>query len=337
MRIVLAQQTPDKIAILRRILTESLQHEIVGEAYSGGEILEQCREKKPDALLMDVMFSDLSVEKVLTQVMKDWPCAVLIVTSSVDLSAHKVLAALGAGALDAVNAPIEQIDSSSAIHEKFLQKFRLLERLAGSCCHREKSVRRAVSSTIPDSMVAIGASTGGPGAIATVLNNFPVNPGFVTVIIQHLEERFCDGMTEWLNQMTQQNVIMAMEGEKPKQGIVYFACTNHHLCLTADGKFHYTSIPEDNPYRPSVDVFFTSLAEHWSTPGIAVLLTGMGNDGAAGMLALKNRKWHTIAQDESTSAVFGMPRAAIKLGAARQVLALDVIADNIMQQLQARM
>ncbi|MBU1105297.1 MAG: chemotaxis-specific protein-glutamate methyltransferase CheB [Candidatus Riflebacteria bacterium] len=336
MRIILAQQTSGKVEILRRILTEGLQHEVVGEAYSGGEILEKCRVYKPDALLMDVMFSDLPVAAVLTEVMRNSPCAILIVTSSVDLSASKVLSALGAGALDAVNAPVEGTDNSMEFNEKFLKKFRLLERLSGTFSQREKPLNKIVSCANPDSIVAIGASTGGPGAIAAVLNQFPTNPGFVTVVIQHLEERFCEGMTAWLNQMTHQTVIKAENGDSPKQGIVYFACTNDHLRLTEDGTFRYSSKPEDNPFRPSVDVFFTSLAEHWAVPGVAVLLTGMGNDGAAGMLALKNKNWHTIAQDETTSAVFGMPRAAIKIGAALQVLALDAIADSILKQLQTR-
>src|SRR3954464_6899271 len=146
---------------------------------------------------------------------------------------------------------------------------------------------------------------------------------------QHSDETFASGMANWLGEPTGHRVELAAEGDRPARGRRLLAATNDHMVLTADRRLGYVVEPRDLSYRPSVDLLFASVAAHWPRPGVAALLTGMGRDGAEGLLRLRRRRWQTIAQDEATSVVYGMPRAAVEIGAAAQVLPLAKIAAAI--------
>jgi chemotaxis response regulator CheB len=143
--------------------------------------------------------------------------------------------------------------------------------------------------------------------------------------VQHIGDDFTQSLAEWLNSRTRLSIRVPKAGQQPESGTVDLAGGDHHLVIAPDGRYVYTPYPTDYPYRPSVNVFFESAAQVWSTRGVAVLLTGMGTDGARGLLALKNRGWHTIAQDEATSVVYGMPKAAVERGAATEILPLHHI------------
>jgi len=155
-------------------------------------------------------------------------------------------------------------------------------------------------------------------------------------VVQHIDRGFVAGLAEWLAGFTPLPVRLAEEGERITPGVIHIAVSGNHLVLRPDRCFAYTPEPRDNPFRPSVDVFFASVAAHWPRPSVAVLLTGMGRDGADGLLALRRRRWHTIAQDESTSTVYGMPKAAAEAGAAVEVLPLPRIAAAILAQISPR-
>jgi len=172
---------------------------------------------------------------------------------------------------------------------------------------------------LPD-LIAIGSSTGGPEALAVILSALPRTLESTIVIVQHLDKEFSLDMVKWLNTRSHLNVRLAPEGGSPGKGAVYVAGTNDHLALTEKRAFHYTPRPRKLLYRPSVDVFFNSIEKNWPGKGTAVLLTGMGKDGARGLYELKKAGWHTIAQDEKTSAVYGMPGAAKKMNAAVDIL-----------------
>jgi two-component system response regulator WspF len=185
-------------------------------------------------------------------------------------------------------------------------------------------------------LVTLASSTGGPKALAVILASLPRRTDAAIAIVQHLDMQFSDGLAEWLNDQSQFKVILARDGMPIQRGAAFLAATNDHLVLGSDLTLHYTREPADNPYRPSVDTFFGSLREHWPEPGIAVLLTGMGNDGAAGLLALRQAGWHTIAQDQGTSVIYGMPAAAARLRAAAEILPLPEIAPAILRQLDRK-
>jgi len=181
--------------------------------------------------------------------------------------------------------------------------------------------------------VAIGSSTGGPKALATILSQLPASFGAPIAIVQHVDAQFSSGFVDWLRQQTVLPIRIAVAGDRLVQGTVLVAGTNDHLYLKPDLTLGYTKEPINYPYRPSVDVFFKSIAQHWTRKGTAVLLTGMGRDGAEGLSVLKLQGWHTIAQDKDSCVVYGMPKAAVELNAAVEVLSPDAIGTTLRQNM----
>jgi chemotaxis response regulator CheB len=184
-----------------------------------------------------------------------------------------------------------------------------------------------------DCLVAIGASAGGPAALAIVLKALPRDFSAAIVIIQHVDSQFASGMADWLGQQSALPVRVAEEGDHPVAGSVLIACTQDHLKLHAAGRLVYTPDPVEYVYRPSVDVFFQSVSKQWRGGVIGVLLTGMGRDGALGLKALRDKGHHTIAQDEASSVVYGMPKEAAKLEAAVDILPVTGIAPRLIDLL----
>jgi chemotaxis response regulator CheB len=179
--------------------------------------------------------------------------------------------------------------------------------------------------------VAIGASAGGPPALLTILGGLPKDFPAAVVIVQHVDEQFAAGMTQWLGQYSTLPVAVIEEGEHPKAGRVLIAGTGDHLTLKAANQLGYTPDPRHDVYRPSIDVFFQSVSQMWQGEAVGVLLTGMGNDGALGLKALRDRGYHTIAQDKASSAVYGMPKAAAALNAAAEILPMGEIAGRLIE------
>ena len=185
-------------------------------------------------------------------------------------------------------------------------------------------------------LVAIGASAGGPAALAALLSGLPKDFPAAVVIVQHVDERFTQGMAEWLGGQSALPVRVAKEGDRPTAGIVLLAGTNDHLTFKTAERIGYTPDPRSQAYRPSVDVFFASIGALWSGEAIGVLLTGMGRDGAIGLKTLRDKGCYTIAQDQATSTVYGMPKAAASLGAAVDVLPLERIAPRLVNTFPVR-
>lgn len=198
--------------------------------------------------------------------------------------------------------------------------------------HDKSSMKDPSFSEPP--LLLVGASTGGPDAIAKVLSL--LTPGFpgAVIVVQHVDPQFASGIGEWLSKASGFPVRIAKQGDRPTAGAAILASSNDHLIMKTDGILGYTPEPKENPYRPSVDVFFLSVASAWEHPGVAVILTGIGKDGTEGLLALRKKGWHTIAQDQASSVVYGMPRAAAESGAAIEVLSLDAIAESAVVHLK---
>jgi len=196
---------------------------------------------------------------------------------------------------------------------------------------KPSSVHSSISSRMLPPLIAIGASTGGPKALAAVLAQLPIGFRAAIAVVQHVDAQFSAGFAAWLNQQINLPVRLAKVGDRLEAGTVLLAGTNDHLYLKSDLTLDYTQNPIDYPYRPSVDVFFKSLAAHWSKAGTAVLLTGMGRDGAEGLAALRVQGWHTIAQDKASCVVYGMPKAAMQLNAAVEVLSPEAIGTTLLQ------
>lgn len=294
------------------------------------DVLLHYRNHKPDILLLDV---SLPPTGCINEVMKTCPCAIILLTDSIESHADLVFKALGNGALDAVRLFKEkkgEVKGEEELAKKIVTISKLLSK------PRKQKVPRytmARSWNRLPPLIAIGASTGGPHALSVILNKFPVNPGAAIVIIQHMDKDFSADMVKWLDGQCSINVVVARENDKPRQDAVLIASTNDHLVLGDDLALHYTVAPNNYPFRPSVDAFFKSLVKFWPRRDMAVLLTGMGRDGGSGMSSLRKTGWYTIAQDEKTCAVYGMPAAAVKLDGASKILPLEEIAPAILRRL----
>ena len=269
------------------------------------------------------------------RIMKSHPCAILLVTSSTARNLSLVYEAMGHGALDAVNTPTiglgDELEGSRAL----LKKIDTIARLLGPGRPQPEPTPRPAEPTPADPLrempplIAIGASTGGPRALAELLAAAPANLDAAVVIAQHIDLDFAPGLVQWLSLQTPLPVELACEGQAPQAGRILVAGTNDHLVLAPNRTWSYTPYPADYSYRPSVDALFESLAQHWPEKGSAVLLTGMGRDGSHGLLRLRRAGWRTIAQDEKSCVVYGMPKAAVQLGAAVKILPLEEIGPTL--------
>jgi two-component system response regulator WspF len=335
MRIAIVNDLALARAVLRRVVESVPGYAVAWTAVDGAEAVRLAAADRPDVILMDLIMPVMDGAEATRRIMAASPCPILVVTASVGANFGKVYEALGAGGLDAVKTPT--VDPSGQVRhgEALLERLAKLSRASGRWSLPSSKTSQAADTPPPapllalPPLLAVGASTGGPEAVAQVLAALaPAPPGPVAVV-QHIAPDFAAGFVGWLHGRTRLPVRLARDGDPPEVGQVYIAGSDDHLTLRPDRRFAYTPEPKAYPYRPSVDVLFESLASAWPRPGVAVLLTGMGSDGARGLAALKRRGWHTVAQDQATCVVYGMPRAAAELGAAAQVLPLPQIGPAV--------
>lgn len=332
MRIAIVNDLLIAVEALRRVVIKVPEYEIAWIARDGAEAVAKCAQDTPDLILMDLIMPVMDGVEATRQIMLNSSCAILIVTATVAGNASKVFEAMGYGALDAVNTPILGSGGAAEGGAEMLAKIATIAKLIGKGGFGSTHPVKTYKSSLPP-FVAIGSSTGGPQALATVLSQFPANFQAAIVIIQHVDLQFASGLADWLNQQTPLSVELASTDSHLQIGKVLLAGTNDHLVLQSNLTMKYAKEPIDNPYRPSVDVFFKSVAEHWPKQGVAAVLTGMGRDGAEGLKVLHSKGWHTIAQDRATCVVYGMPKAAAELGAAAEILPLKAIAPAIVKSL----
>lgn len=335
MRIAIVNDVGMIAEALRRIVTAEPEYDVAWIARDGAEAVKMCAADRPDLILMDIIMPVMDGVRATRAIMAGTPCPILILTASVTENAAMVFEAMSAGALDAISTPVLDPGKEKTSCAELLKKIRTIDRLRKA----EKRAHSLQFTAVPMKrasdkwIVVLGASTGGPGALAKILSALP--PGFPAsvVVVQHLDKMFTAGLVEWLNHYSTLPVRIAREGEKLVPGTVFIAGTNDHLYFRDDGCLGYTQEPVSIPYRPSVDVFFDSVLKHWSGGSIAVLLTGMGRDGADGLLRLKEHGTYTVAQNAETCKVYGMPKAAIEQKAAVDVLPVESIAEAVMRRI----
>jgi two-component system, chemotaxis family, response regulator WspF len=334
MNIGIVNDLPLAVEALRRAIAQRPEHRVLWVATDGAQAVDFCVANPPDLVLMDLVMPKVNGVAATRSIMERAPCAILIVTASVDANTSYIYEAMGAGALDAVDTPTLV---QGVLAEPLLAKIEQIERLlATRTVAPAPPVPVAAAPGAQPPLVAIGASAGGPTALTALLKRLPEDFPAALVIVQHVDQAFAIGMAQWLDGHTLLPVQIARQGSVPKRGEVLLAATNDHLTLTPRGSLGYTRYPEETPYRPSVDVFFNSVAEHWKSDALGVLLTGMGRDGALGLKAMRDKGFYTIAQDQATSAVYGMPKAAAAIGAATAILPLDRIAEQLVSLLQRK-
>lgn len=322
--------------VLRRVVLSVPGYAVAWTADDGDDAVAKAATDPPDAILMDLIMPRLNGVEATRQIMQRSPCPILVVTASVATNYAMACRAMGAGALDAVDTPTFGPGGAIQNGEKLVTRLAQLDAALGGDTGSSVIAVQRPSSNPADQppLVALGASTGGPEALAHVLSTLPVDFPAAVLISQHIGADFAPGLVQQLATWCRLPVRAAKDGDALTAGTVFVAVSNDHLELSPERVLRYTPVPRHSPYRPSVDVLFTSVAAHSARLGVGALLTGMGRDGADGLLRLRAVGWHTIAQDEATSVVKdGMPKAAVAKGAAVEVLPLQHIGDSIVARI----
>lgn len=321
---------------LRRAVLSVPEHQVAWTACDGAEAIARAAADRPDLILMDLVMPVIDGVEATRRIMAETPCPILVVTATVSGHMGRVYDAMGLGALDAVDTPTLGPTGEVAGAAALIEKIGTIGKLIG------KPATTIVNSNAPAAptraargpLILLGASTGGPNALAQVLAGLPPRGDACTILVQHVDIVFAPGLANWLGDRTGRRVDLIRPGDRPAPGLTLLAATNDHLFMDSFHRLHYVREPAALSYRPSVDVLFASVAAHWPEPGVAAVLTGMGRDGADGLLRLRRAGWLTIAQDQATSIVWGMPGAAAQIGAAMRVLPIGEISGAIVEQLR---
>jgi two-component system response regulator WspF len=332
MKIAIVNDMPMAVEALRRAIALEPAHQVVWVATNGAEAVERCAQLTPDVILMDLIMPVMDGVEATRQIMAATPCAIVIVTVDREQNVHRVFEAMGYGALDVVDTPALGADNPKDAAAPLLRKILNIGWLIGQRDSRVRTVATPLRQSVQrHGLVAIGSSAGGPAALEVLLKGLPANFPAAIVLVQHVDQVFAAGMAEWLSSASGLPVRLACDGEPPQPGTVLLAGTNHHIRLLKNGNLAYTAEPVNEIYRPSIDVFFDSVARFWSGDAVGVLLTGMGRDGAEGLKLMRQQGFLTIAQDQRSSAVYGMPKAAAAIDAAVEIKSLGAIAPRLME------
>lgn len=335
----------DDSALMRQLLTQILasdpEIEVVGTAADPYAAREKIKALHPDVLTLDIAMPRMDGLTFLEKLMRGHPMPVIMISSLTARGADATLRALSLGAIDYVSKP--KLDVSSGTIEQAEEIVAIVKaaakagvrRAAVSGKARPPSMEKTCRFPVTDKVVAIGASTGGTEALKELLMRLPADfPGIV--IVQHMPEAYTRQFAARLDSLSKIRVKEAKDGDRVLTGHALLAPGGHHMAVVrrgAERAVHVYRGERVNRHLPSVDVLFSSCARSLGENALGVLLTGMGADGAKGMLEMKQAAAFTIAQDESTSVVFGMPREAILLNAVDKVLPLDRIPDVLLERL----
>ncbi|MCL2503300.1 MAG: chemotaxis-specific protein-glutamate methyltransferase CheB [Coriobacteriia bacterium] len=329
----------DDSFVARELLVQILQSdpdiEVVGQAKNGAEAVERVAALRPDIVTMDIHMPVLDGLDATEQIMAFAPTPILVVSTSVyGQGMGSAFEALDLGALDVVKKPeARDWTTLGEIGEAIIQKVKVLANVKVVTHVRGKrTVRPArlakVGSMAKRSLVAIGSSTGGPSALLEVLGRLSADLPVPVVVAQHIADGFVSGLASWLDSGCAIKVTVAENGVVPEPGVAYLAPTGANLRFEGSAMRVVASSP-GQVYVPNIDTLFDSVALMHGANTVGVLLTGMGADGAEGLKLMRNEGAYTIAQDEATSVVYGMPKAAVDIGAAMDVLPVHCVADAI--------
>lgn len=368
-RVLLVEDSPVAIVILKRLLATAPDIEVVGVAQNGLEALELIPQLKPAVVCTDLHMPKMSGLELIRRIMAEHPRPILVISASVqEEDTGNVFELLEAGALDIFPKPRTGLPAEyEQAKIGLINRIRVLSGVSVFTQHSHKPTSLKPASSTPavtkpsalpidpekkrmspassvfasrsvldiraPRMVAIGSSTGGPQALHTILKQLPANFPVPILCVQHISEGFLQGLVDWLGTETALPIKIAQAGEVPQPGRVYFPPERRHLQLDNQGRFLLSNSPPVSGHCPSVTVLFQAVAAYYRQSAVGILLTGMGRDGAEGLLAIAQAGGTTIAQNEQSCIVFGMPKEAIALGAAQQVLPLTEIAPTLLTRI----
>ncbi len=341
----------DDSALVRQSLTsifeKSKEIDVIATASDPYIAARKIQKEMPDVITLDVEMPRMDGLTFLRKIMSQHPIPTIIISSLTDQGTQTAIRALELGAVEVISKPRlhaaeffnEYKDritnaikaASSARVQRRNKDHHVAQKLSADAVISKRPVKSMLKTT--EKIVAIGASTGGTEAILSILKALPYDsPGIV--VVQHMPEQFTKSFAKRLDELCKISVKEAENNDTIIRGRALIAPGNHHMLTHRSGARYFVQIndgPLVNRHRPSVDVLFRSTAQYAGNNSVGILLTGMGADGAKGLLEMKDAGAHTIAQDEKTSIVFGMPKEAIKLGAAEQVLPLNQMASALLK------
>ena len=337
-RVLIVDDSATARAVLREILESDPAIEVVATASDAYVARDKIVELKPDVVCLDVEMPRMDGITFLKRLMHYMPIPVVMVSSLTQNGAKTTLEALEAGAVDFVGKPHSHIyDGVETMREELLSKIKMASRVRVRQ-RSLQSIQQANTTSLAETthkILAIGASTGGTEALKDVLMGLPRNaPG--TIIVQHMPSNFTGPFAERLNGLCAMEVREARNGDSITPGVALIAPGDYHMVVRRSGARYYVEIGSGEKvsgHRPSVDVLFNSVAKIAGSNAIGVILTGMGGDGARGLLAMRNVGSRTIGQDETSCIVYGMPKVAYDLGAVEKQLPLQHIAKGILELL----
>lgn len=337
-RVLIADDSLVAREMLATILSSDPEIEVVGQAADGEEAVAMVARLRPDLVTMDIHMPKLDGLRATEKIMAYTPTPILVVSSSVrGEGVGSAFDALALGALEVIKKPeprdwadLERIGREVIRKVKVLSNVRVITHIGGRREHREAEIARVGGVVGGRSLVAIGSSTGGPSALLAVLGRLPEDLKVAILVAQHIADGFVPGLVSWLNAGCAINVMLGEDGLRPEPGRAYFAPTGANMVIES-GIIRFREPGKGQLYIPSADTLFESVARCYGKRSVAVLLTGMGADGAMGMKHLHELGAATIAQDEASCTVFGMPKAAIDLGGVERVLAVHEIAAAIVE------
>jgi two-component system chemotaxis response regulator CheB len=340
LRVLIVDDTATSRKLLAHIINAEPDMRVVGEAHDGGQAVELAHKLHPDVIMMDITMPHVDGLEATRRIMYDNPTPIVMVSGSIEGRENEVgFQAMRLGALTLLAKPVGPGDPD--FEAQVTRLTRTVRTLAGVQVirHRAKDpqaepVEIAAKNDVVPQIVVIGASTGGPAAIAEILRRLPVEFPLPVVIAQHITDDFIPSLRDWLNSLTPLHMSIARHGETPCPGHVYVAPGGLHLLFDRHGRFMLDAEIKAR-FVPSCDILFESAAAVFGAATVGVILTGMGNDGAAGLRKIYDRGGITISQDQATSVVYGMPQEAVTLGAVRQVLSIQEIAPALLSLVQA--
>lgn len=329
-RVLVVDDSPTMVNTMATLLSQDSRIEVVGRAGDGNRAVSLARLLLPDVITMDLLLPGLDGPAAIAAIMADAPARILVVSAVADQGADLGFQAIRAGALELIAKP--SVNSGEELRKWGRE-------LVNSICLMaevpviSRRVRREVALPLPSTgarvdIFGLAASTGGPPALAEILSRLPKELPVPLVVAQHITEGFTPGMVRWLSQVTPLGVAIVRDGERLEPGKVYFPLDGHDLFI--ERGLARLSRTRGGPC-PSGDLLLTSLARVYGRRAGAGVLTGMGDDGARGLLEIRRAGGVTCAQDEATSVVFGMPKAALDIGATEQALPLSAVPDFVRQ------
>jgi two-component system chemotaxis response regulator CheB len=339
LRILIVEDSATVRGLLTAILQSDPELKVVGTAANGEEGLRQALALKPDLITMDIRMPVMDGIEATQRIMTECPTPIVVLSAVADMpDAQVTFDAIQAGALEVMQKPvgINHADFET-IRERLVRTVKLMAEVKVVRRHSRRVTAPMPPPLTglhsPSTLLVIGASTGGPAALNTVLRGLPADFPLPIAIVQHMSTGFLPSLLTWLQHGARLRLQIATDGQLLAPGDVYFAPDDRHLVLESQGRLALSAAPPVSHVRPSATVLFKSAAAVYGSHVTGLLLTGMGDDGALGLKAIRDQGGLTLAQDEASSVVYGMPKVAAEIGAVERVLRLERIAPALMSLL----